>query len=162
MRNSKRLYTVVVLVAIAFLGLLPVQAAKKATTAAATPARMTVTLQVLGDNKRTPEVTSDDVVVWQGKQRLQVTGFTPAREGRGALDLFILIDDASHPSLGIQLDDLRAFINAQPRPLRWVWVTCGTEQFKSLRISQPTTAGRQRLCGCRSLPPALTGARTFP
>jgi hypothetical protein len=159
MRNSKRLYTVVVLVAIAFLGLLPAQAAKKATTAAATPARMTVTLQVLGDNKRTPEVTSDDVVVWQGKQRLQVTGFTPAREGRGALDLFILIDDASHPSLGIQLDDLRAFINAQP-PTTSVGV--GYMRNGTVQIAQNFTTDHSRAAKALRLPIASTGAYGSP
>src|SRR5690242_2336 len=99
--------------AIAFMGLLPLHAQEKALTKT-TQVRMTVTLRVLGDNKRMPEVNREDVIVRQDKDRLQVTGWTPARGDRAGLDLFIMIDDASNPSLGSQLDDLRAFISAQP------------------------------------------------
>jgi hypothetical protein len=74
---------------------------------------MTVTLEVLGD-KRMPEVSREDVMVKQGKNRLKVTDWIPARGDRARLDLFILIDDACDKSLGSQLDDLRSFINAQP------------------------------------------------
>ena len=61
-----------------------------------------------------PEVNREDVRVTQDTQRLKVTGWEPARGDRAGLDLFILIDDASDSSVGIQLDDLRSFINAQP------------------------------------------------
>lgn len=90
---------------------LPVLAQEK--PSATVPVSMTVTLNVLGD-KRMPEVQRDDVMVRQGKDRLRVTTWEPARGARAGLDLFILIDDACDASLGSQLDDLRAFINAQP------------------------------------------------
>jgi hypothetical protein len=82
------------------------------TPAPTVPVKMTVTLDLLGEGKRMPEIQMDDVIVKQGKERLKVTGWVPACEEN--LDLFILIDDASDHSLGLQLDDLRAFINAQP------------------------------------------------
>jgi len=78
------------------------------------PVRMTVTLDVLGEGKRVPKVTLDDVMVRQGKDNLKVTDWVAACEDQAGLDLFILIDDASDSSLGVQLADLRAFINAQP------------------------------------------------
>jgi len=74
---------------------------------------MTVTVNV-AENKRMPEITQQDVFVKQGKERLKVTGWTPAQGDQAGLDLFILIDDASDSSLGSQLDDLRTFISAQP------------------------------------------------
>ncbi len=74
---------------------------------------MTVTVNV-AENKRMPEITQQDVFVKQGKERLKVTGWTPAQGDQAGLDLFILIDDASDTSLGSQLDDLRTFISAQP------------------------------------------------
>lgn len=54
------------------------------------------------------------MIVRQGKNRLRVTGWTPARGENAGMDLFILIDDACDTSLGSQLDDLRSFINRQP------------------------------------------------
>src|SRR5271168_465449 len=99
--------------ALFILTLLPLQAQDKASKTT-TPVQMTVTVRVLGEDKRMPEVNREDVIVKQGMDRLQVTGWTPAQGNRAGLDLFILMDDASDPSLGSQLDDLRAFINAQP------------------------------------------------
>jgi hypothetical protein len=75
---------------------------------------MTVTLRLIDDDKRMPEVNREDVIVRQDKDRVQVTGWTPARGAHAGLDLFILIGDAVNTSLGSQLGDLRAFINAQP------------------------------------------------
>lgn len=77
------------------------------------PVRMTVTLNLLGEGKRMPEVTQPDVIAKQGKDRVNVTGWVPARGDQAGLDLVILIDDASETGLGLQLDDLREFINAQ-------------------------------------------------
>jgi hypothetical protein len=98
---------------IACMGLLPVRAQDKA-PATTTPVRMTVTLRLIDEDKRMPEVNREDVIVRQDKDRVQVTGWTPACGDHAGLDLFILIDDAVNTSLGSQLGDLRAFINAQP------------------------------------------------
>jgi len=95
------------------LGLLPVQAQENALTAT-TPVQMTVTVRVLGKNKRMPEVNREDIIVRQGKERLKVTNWTPIGGDRGPLDLFILIDDAARPTVGSQFEDLRAFINSMP------------------------------------------------
>ncbi len=77
-------------------------------------ARMTVTLRVLGNNKRTPEVSRDDIVVKQRKKTLPVTSWTPAIGESAGMDLFLLLDDSSDTSVSLQFDDLRAFIQSQP------------------------------------------------
>lgn len=51
------------------LGLLPAQAEENTSTT--TPVQMTLTLRVQGKNKRMPEVTHDDIIVRQGKERLK-------------------------------------------------------------------------------------------
>jgi len=51
-----------------------------------------------------------DFMVFQKKERLPVTDLAP----RAALELYILIDDASDMSLGSQLGDLKQFIENQP------------------------------------------------
>jgi hypothetical protein len=81
--------------------------------AASMPVRMTVTASVPSD-KRMPELSQQDIAVTQGKERLKVTEWVPAKGDRAGLDLFILIDDASNPTLGMHFDDLKTFINAQP------------------------------------------------
>ena len=84
-----------------------------------------------------PEVNREDVIVRQDKDGVQVTGWTPACGDHAGLDLFILIDDAVNTSLGSQLGDLRAFINAQPPTTSVEGGTCGMGRFKSRRTSQP-------------------------
>lgn len=82
------------------------------TSDAALPISMTVTASV-SPNKRMPEITRNDVTVTLGKNQLEVIGWEPARNARAGLELFILIDDSADPRLGLQYDDLRAFISAQ-------------------------------------------------
>ena len=77
------------------------------------PVKMTVTANV-DDGKRAPEIAKEDVFVKKGSERLQVTGWVPARGENAGLELFILIDDASQTNLGAQMEDLRDFIKAQP------------------------------------------------
>lgn len=146
------------LVAVVFAGLLSMHAQGKA-PAATVPARMTVTLRVLGDDKRMPEVNREDVIVRQGKDRLQVTGWTPARGDRSGLDLFILIDDASDSSLGSQLNDLRAFINAQP-PATAVGV--GYMRNGTVQIAQNFTTDHSQAAKALRLPIASSGAFGSP
>jgi hypothetical protein len=87
--------------------------AEEATASSVVPVTMTVSASV-PNNKRMPALSPEDVQVKRGKERLQVTDLVPARGDRAGLDLFILIDDASDPRLGLQLDDLRSFIQSQP------------------------------------------------
>jgi hypothetical protein len=75
--------------------------------------RMTITASGLSDG-RVSDVSRNDVIVRQRRDTLQVTKWERARGAAAGLDLFILIDDAADSSLGSQLNDLRAFINAQP------------------------------------------------
>jgi hypothetical protein len=61
-----------------------------------------------------PEITKDDVMVYEGRDRDRVTGWLPLQGDHAGMELFILIDDSSSVSLGSQLEDIRQFINAQP------------------------------------------------
>lgn len=144
--------------AVAFMGLLPLHAQEKA-PAETTQVHMSVTLRVLGDNKRMPEVNREDVIVWQDKDRLRVTGWAPARGDRAGLDLFIMIDDASNQSLGSQLDDLRAFINAQP-PTTSVGV--GYMRNGTVQIAQDFTTDHSQAAKALRLPFASSGAYGSP
>jgi hypothetical protein len=152
------------LAALTLLGAFPVQAQEKAIAAttpaqATVPVQMTVTLRALDDNKRMPEVTKEDVVVRQGNKRLQVTGWTPARDGRAGLDLFILIDDAADHSVASQFDDLRSFINSQePNAL----VGVGYMRNGTVQIAQNFTTDHDKAAKALRIPLASSGAYGSP
>jgi hypothetical protein len=158
MRKNYLIHKLAMLLAVAFVGLLPAQAQEK-TTVATTPVHMTVTLRVLGDSKRAPEVNREDVIVRQGKEPLQITSWAPARGDRAGLDLFILIDDAADSSLGSQLDDLRAFINAQTSTTS---VGVGYMRNGTVQITQNFTTDHSQAAKALRLPIASSGAYGSP
>jgi hypothetical protein len=149
---------VAMLLAFTFLAMLPVEAQQKSVVET-TPVQMTVTLRALGDDKRMPEVNREDVVVRQGSNRLQVTGWEPAQGARAGLDLFILIDDASDPSVGSQYDDLRSFINAQPSTTS---VGVGYMRNGTVQIAQNFTTDHSQAAKALRLPIASSGAYGSP
>jgi len=61
-----------------------------------------------------PALDAKDVMVHEGKDRDQVTGWVPAQGEHAGLELFILLDDSSSQSLALQFGDVRKFIDAQP------------------------------------------------
>ncbi len=60
--------------------------------------------------KEIPTINKEDVRAVYGKDRVPVAEWTPLQGDQAGLELFILVDDASDPSVGGQLDDLRKFI----------------------------------------------------
>ena len=157
MRKFRTIATFLLFLATLCSGIIPAQAQDQA--AATTPARMTVTVRLLDQDKRMPDVSREDVIVRQGKNRLQVTGWTPARGERGGLDLFILVDDASDPSLGSQLDDLRSFVNAQPSTTS---VGVGYMRNGTVQITQNFTTEHSQAANAVRLPLASSGAYGSP
>jgi hypothetical protein len=127
-------------------------------TTSTVPVKIAVTANVASD-KRMPQINPVDVVVKQGKQRLQVTEWIPAQGDHAGLDLFILIDDASGPRLGSNLDELRTFINAQP-PTTSVGV--GYMRNATVQITQNVTADRAAVAKSIRLPLGSAGAYGSP
>ena len=87
--------------------------AQQIPTPAGVPAHLLVTVEA-HHGSEVPTVNRDDVMVFEGHDRDQVTDWIPAQGDHGALELFILLDDASSENLGLQIEDIRKFINAQP------------------------------------------------
>jgi hypothetical protein len=128
------------------------------TSTATVPVSMTVTASVASD-KRMPEISQQDIVVAQGKQHLKVTGWTAAQGDHAGLELFILIDDASDPSLGMHLGDLRTFINAQPSSTQ---IGVGYMQNATVQIAQNFTADHDAAAKALRLPMGRAGAYGSP
>jgi len=64
--------------------------------------------------KTAPALAREDVTVLQERERLPVTSLVACQGANSALELFVLIDDASDTSLGSQLQELRSFIDSRP------------------------------------------------
>jgi hypothetical protein len=77
------------------------------------PVRMVVTVKPR-HNGTAPAVGQNDVKVYQRDQLNKVTGWIPLQGDRAGLELFILIDDSSGSSFGLQLDSIKKFIEEQP------------------------------------------------
>jgi hypothetical protein len=158
MRKNKVLTGLWLLISLVSAGVLPVTAQDKTPTTT-TPVHMTVKVRLLDENKRMPDVNQEDVIVRQSQSRLDVTGWTPAVAHRAGLELFILIDDASHSSLGAQLDDLRGFINAQPANTS---VGVGYMRNGTVSIAQDFTTNHDQAAKALRLPLGSSGAYGSP
>jgi hypothetical protein len=141
-----------------FLSLLPMQAQDRSSTTT-NPVQMTVTVRVLGKNKRMPEINREDIIVRQGKDRLQVTGWTPLSGDRGPLDLFILIDDAARTSVSSQFGDLREFIDSLPTTTS---VGVGYMRNGTVQVAQDLTTDRRRSANALRIPLGSPGASGSP
>jgi hypothetical protein len=88
-------------------------AAQESAASTGPAANLVVTVEARhGSN--VPDITRDDVMVYEGHERDRVTGWLPLQGDHAGLELFILLDDSSNVSLGSQLEDIRQFISAQP------------------------------------------------
>jgi hypothetical protein len=95
--------------------LLAFAAAARAQSAPSNVSVNTVVTALGPDYTAPPAITKDDVSVYSGKTKLNVTGWEPAKGDHGNLQLAILIDDAIAPSaIGLQFNDLKNFIREQP------------------------------------------------
>jgi len=149
---------VAMLLAFAFLAAVPALAGDTTSTTT-TPVQMTVTVNTLGEDKRMPVINRDDVIVKQGNERLEVTGWSPVSESSSGINLFILIDDASNPVLGLQFGDLRSFINAQS-PSTAVGV--GYMRNGTVQIAQNLTTDHAKAAKALRLPLGSSGAYGNP
>jgi hypothetical protein len=105
-----------VLTRVAIAGLLAsvqLAAAQESASATGPAVNLVVTVEARhGSN--IPDVTRDDVMAYEGRDRDRVTGWLPLQGDHAGLEFFIMLDDSSNVTLGSQLEDVRQFINAQP------------------------------------------------
>jgi hypothetical protein len=110
----RRFRSVAVLILLAaFLVALPTFA--RAQSGASNVPVTTVVTALGPDYTAPPPISKEDVSVYSGKTKLNLTGWEAAKGDHGALQLAILIDDAVNSSaIGPQFDDLKNFIEEQP------------------------------------------------
>jgi hypothetical protein len=78
------------------------------------PVSMVVSVEARHGKKEVPVIYREDVRVMHDHERLQVKDWVPLVKEQAGLDLFLLIDDSVDNKVGLQLDDLRKFMSAQP------------------------------------------------
>ena len=122
---------------------------------------VTVTVSVETKHARDfPVIYREDVLVFQGKERLKVTQWVPA-EGNGAgLELMVVVDDACDTqNVGLQLKELRKFILAQPTETA---IGVGYMSNSNVRILQNPTKDHASAAKSVRLPIGRTAAYSSP
>jgi VWFA-related protein len=87
--------------------------------------------------KEIPEIQREDVRAFLNGKRVPVASWVPVRGDKAGLELFILIDESLNQDVSLQFDDLRKFINAQPRTTT---VGVGYMRNGTVEIAQNLTA----------------------
>ena len=122
------------------------------------PAHMLVTVEARHGSD-VPEISRDDVMVYEGKDRDQVVDWVPARGDHAGLELFILLDDGSNLSLGRQLEELRQFITAQPASAK---IGLAYMQIGIARVEQNPTSDHALTAKALRLPMGMAGINASP
>jgi hypothetical protein len=104
-------------------------------TQAGVPAQMVVTVQPRKGSVM-PDISREDVMVHQGRDRRKTLDWVPLQGDRAGLELFLLIDDSSNFSLGSKLDEIKQFIQAQPASTK---VGIAYMQNGTARVAQDLT-----------------------
>jgi len=147
--------------ALSIVAILPAMALSQSRQSAESngiPTHLVVTVEPHKDSGM-PAINQNEVMVYEGKTRDQVTEWTPAQGEHAALQLYILIDDSSGQSLGTQLDDIRKFIDNQPASTQVgvAYMRNGTAQ-----IVQDLTADHAAAAKSLRLPLGELGANASP
>ncbi len=106
-----------------------------------------------------PVINRDEVMVYQGHDRDQVTDWVPARSDQSPLELFVLLDDSSTASLGSQLEDIRHFIMETPANAK---IGVAYMQNGIARIQQDLTSDHEAAAKALRLPMAVVGVNDSP
>jgi len=122
------------------------------------PVQMTVTVEA-AHAKDLRELVREDVMVYQGRNRLLVTEWTALKGENAGAELFVLIDDGSAMSLGAQLSDLRDFINSQPAS---TLIGVGYMRADSTEIVQNLTPDHAKAANALRLPFGRIAAGASP
>ncbi|MGB9235706.1 MAG: hypothetical protein WCC04_14945 [Terriglobales bacterium] len=135
-----------------------VVSAQQDSNANGTPVHMVVTVEPRHGSD-VPTINREDVMVYEGKDRDQVTDWEPAQGNHAGLELYILIDDSSSTALATQFDDIKKFISEQ---LPNVKVGIAYMQNGIARIEQDLTSDHALAEKAIRLPLGIGGAEASP
>jgi hypothetical protein len=122
------------------------------------PVHLLVTVEARSGSS-VPDIGPRDVMVYEGRDRDEVTDWVPAQGDHAGLELFILLDDGSNSSLGTQLDGLRKFIIAQPASTK---VGVAYMQNGTAKVAQSPTSDHALAAHALRLPMGIGGVNASP
>ena len=123
-----------------------------------TPVQMVVTVEA-HKGSDVPAVSSNDVMVREGKTQDQVTGWVPAQGQNAGLELFVLIDDSSARNVDLQFSDVKKFIDAQPAS---TLIGVAYMQNGTARIEQSLTNDHEAAKKALRIPLGMRGVNSSP
>jgi len=155
---TKRYFALEVMLGFAVLVISDIPLVAQQVPSSGTPVHMVVTVEA-HHGTNILAINREDVMVYQGHDRDQVTDWIPLQGDHAGLELFLLIDDASNTSLDSQLEDLRQFVSSQPATtaIGIGYMRDGTVQ----NVQNPTTDHAQAVKSLR-LPLGDPGASASP
>jgi hypothetical protein len=136
----------------------PQMAAQDNTSSAGPAVKLVVTVEPRR-GKDVPDVSREDVMVYEGRERDAVTGWLPLLGDHAGLELFVMLDDSSNMSLGSQLDDIRKFVEAQPATTK---VGVAYMQNGNAQVVQNLTNDHTLASKALRLPLGRAGANASP
>ena len=101
-------FAMVVAVGLFMLGVRPPLSAQETSTG-----RAIVTVNTKGAEDATT-VPKQTISLYENRKPQEVAGWVPLRGERSGLQLVVLLDDSSRGNLGLQLNDIRTFLNGLP------------------------------------------------
>jgi hypothetical protein len=106
-----------------------------------------------------PDISREDVMVYEGRDRDKVTAWLPLQGDHAGLEVFVLLDDSSNISLGSQLEDIRQFIGAQPATTK---IGVAYMQNGTAQVAQNLTSDHTLAAKALRLPLGNPGATASP
>ncbi|MGE5645282.1 MAG: hypothetical protein ACM336_05760 [Acidobacteriota bacterium] len=132
--------------------------AEQTESASGVPVKMVITVEARHGND-VPRLESGDVMVYQGRDRVKTTGLVPLRGDRAGLQLALLLDESLDAGVGLQFDDLRKFMYAQPPTTA---IAVAYMQNGTTRIAQDFTTDHALAAKVLRLPLGSPGVLASP
>jgi hypothetical protein len=106
-----------------------------------------------------PQLTQNDVMVYQNDERIRATAWEPVGSDAAALQLWVLIDDGTDTQVGGELEGLRHFILDQPSNAE---VGVGYLHNGTVQVIQELTTDHARAAHALRLPVGVPGMSASP
>jgi hypothetical protein len=124
------------------------------------PAQMVVTVSAASRGEQPPHLEAADLTVLQNKVPTRIISMQHLPGDLADLQLFILLDDSTRSSsLGVQLPELKAFVESLPPAAQ---VAVGYMRNGTVAQTQSFTTDRQKTLGALRLPQAEPGENGSP
>jgi VWFA-related protein len=104
-------------------------------------------------------ISKQSISVYANRKLQDVSGWTPLRGPRSGLQLVILLDDSSRGNLGLQLNDIRSFLNGLPPTAQ---VAIGYMRNGTPNLVQNFTNDHAQAAKALRLPQGIAGADGSP